>query len=235
MAQLRGASVRALHVLDLTTAASSFAIARDAAERMLREVRRELRFAGIRETATLVSAGRPARAIREAAVQYQSSLLMLGVNGARSRKPSTLGATARALLANAPCPVVTVSHGCDGRRPALENPLFVTDTAPESLAAALAAWPLANAVCEIPLCVVLPPNSRRLPKTFAAITERIAPVLPLEHDGAAAAILQEAAVKDAGLIVLAFRGGSWLDSWSSGSVSHGIVTAATCPVLTVRA
>ncbi|MGB9144897.1 MAG: universal stress protein [Acidobacteriaceae bacterium] len=236
IAQLRGAGVRALHVLDMTTAPSSFTIARDSAERMLREVRRELRFAGIQETATLISGGRPARAIREAAVRYQSSLLILGLNGARSSTLSALGVTARALLSHAPCPVVTVNRSCNGRRPAseLENSLFVTDAAPESLAAALAAWPLASTACDVPLCAVFAPSSRRLPKKFAEIPEQFAPVHPFKHEDAAAAILQQAAAKRAGLILLAFRAGSHLDSWASGSVAHGIVTAASCPVLTAR-
>lgn len=236
MAQLRGASVRALHVLDLTTAASAFTMARDAAERMLREVRRELRFAGIRETATLVSGGRPARAIREAVAQYRPSLLIVGANGARSRKASTLGATARALLAHASCPVVVVSHGFEERRPAsaLENCLFVVDAEPESLTAALAAWPVATPARDVPLCVVLPPKSRRLPKRLAETPERFAPVRTFRHDDAAATILQEAAAREAGLIVLAIRAGGSLDSWTSGGVAHSIVTAANCPVLTVR-
>jgi nucleotide-binding universal stress UspA family protein len=236
MAQLRGASVRALHVLDLITTASSFAIARDAAQRMLREARRELRFAGVRETATLISGGHPSRAIREAAVRYRPSLLILGLNGVRSRNASTLGATARALLTQPPCPVITVKHGYQERMPAsmLENFLFVTDAAQESLASALTAWPLADTVRDIPVCAVLPPTSRRKEKKVIEIPERFTLLNAFRHDDAAAVIMQKTAAGNAGLIILAFRAGAYLDSWSPGSVAHGIVTTASCPVLSVR-
>ncbi|HTX40903.1 MAG TPA: universal stress protein [Acidobacteriaceae bacterium] len=236
MAHLRGAAVRALHVLDLTAAESSFTIAHESAERMLREVRRELRFAGIRETATLVSGGHPARAIREAVAQFKPALLVLGLNGARSRNPSALGATVRALLAHAPCPVVTVTESFDWRREpsALENALIVTDTAPEGPAAALTAWPPAKGARDVRICAVLPPNSRRLPKRFSQTPEPFAPARPIRHDGAAAAILQEANARDAGLMVLAFRAGGYLDSWGVSCIARRIVTAAKCPVLTVR-
>ena len=237
IAQLRSAIISALHVMDLTSAPSddrpSYSAQRSSAESRLREIRRELRLAGVPESATLVTAGRPARAIRDVAATEGASLLILGVNGSRSRKTSTLGATARALLRRAPCPVIAVP-ALDARPPANPTsgpPIFLSDTAPASLRAALAAWPTLNG--SPPIRVVLPPGGDRrelqpdLPQSFA-------PARVLRLPGAAPALLDEAAHIRAGLIVLAFRAGGYLDSFATGSFAHSLITAARCPVLSVR-
>ena len=245
IARLRGAAVRALHVMDFTGAAADerppYSAVRDSAEHRLREIRRELRLAGVPESATLVAAGRPARAIRATAVQYQAALLILGLNGSRSRKSSTLGATARALLRHSPCPVLTVAAPCPDlspepasaralHHPILERPVFVADTAPESLRAALAAWP--SPAESSTTRVVLPPDGRRRIVQGAA-TPKI-PAGSLEFAGAARTLLRKAEATRAGIIVLGLRGGGYLDSFATGSFAHAIATGAGCPVLTVR-
>jgi nucleotide-binding universal stress UspA family protein len=240
IAHLRGASVRALHVMDLTGTADpdhpSFSVVRDSAQSRLRDIRRELRLAGVAESATLVTAGRPAQAIRRAATQYHASLLILGVNGSRSRKASTLGSTARSLLGYAPCPVLTVRPPCAESPPknhcATDRPFFVIDTAPESLRAALAAWP--PLTDSLPLRAVLPPNGERGLQIDPDIARRFAPARVLPLPQAALNLLREASETSAGLIVLALRAGGYLDSFVAGSVAHALITQAPCPVLTVR-
>lgn len=238
IARQRGASVHALHVMDLTSASAagrpSYTVVHDSAQSRLRDIRRELRLAGLPESATLVTAGRPAQAIRRIAATDHASLLVLGVNGSRSRKASTLGATARALLGHAPCPILTVqaldirSHpSCDATQP-----LFVIDTAAESLHAALAAWPMLSGARHIR--VVFPPDGKRSPEFDPETARRFAPARVLELPGAPFALLRDAAELRAGLIVLAFRAGGYLDSFATGSFAHAVVTEAPCPVLTVR-
>ena len=222
--------------MDLTGASAasrpSYSVENDSARSRLRDIRRELRLAGLTESATLVTAGRPAQAIRRIAATDRVSLLVLGVNGSRSRKASTLGSTARALLRRAPCPVLTV-RVLDARSLAQPSnaamqPLFVTDTAPESLRAALAAWPMLAIPRQVR--VVLPPEGKHDPE----IPRRFAPARVLEFPDAPLTLLREAADTSAGLIVLAFRAGCYLDSFATGSFAHALVTGAPCAVLTVR-
>ncbi|HTV83488.1 MAG TPA: universal stress protein [Acidobacteriaceae bacterium] len=231
IARLRRASVRALHVLDLTGAAHGerppFSVVHDSAASQLREIRRELRLAGVSESATLVAAGRPARAIRQTAEHYQPALLILGLNGSRSRKSTALGTTARALLADAPCPILTVAPPCPDRTASraqpFARPLLITDTDPRTFRAALAAWPETAALMRI----VLPPGAaEHAPEAPRAPT--------LRFPGAARALLHEAADSRAGIVVLALRAGGYLDSFATGSFAHAILTKAHCPVLTVR-
>lgn len=255
VARFRGAPVRALHVLDLTGTTAeqrehgSFSAARDSAECMLREVRHELRHAGISENATLLTGGRPARAIRDAATEYHAAMLVLGINGTRSRKAHTLGATARALLAHCPCPVLTVSS--DGphagsllspERAPVHTPdchnfdrlIYITDSATGSFSAGFAAWPRAE-TAPASLSVVLPPNGGRRPAPAGAAPRRSVPRRTLELTGAAATLLAEFEHLAPDLVVLALRAGGYLDSFASGSFAHALITAAPCPVLTVRA
>lgn len=240
VARLRGAAVRALHVMDLTGAEIAerpdYSVVHDSAQSRLRDIRRELRLAGVPESATLVTAGRPARAIREFATRDQASLLILGINGSRSRKATTLGSTTRALLRHAPCPVLTVAQNCPEDPPSrgrcFDRALFVMDTYPESLRAALTAWPATMG--SRPIRVVLPPDGERRTKLDPDIPRRFAPAHILEMRAAAGAILAEAAATRAGLIVLALRSDGYLDSLAAGSIAHTLITSAPCPVLTVR-
>lgn len=246
IARARGAPVRALHVLDLigTTAAErgSYTAARDSAEHRLREIRRELRLAGVRESAMLIAAGRPARAIRESMEQHRSGMLVVGLNGSRSRRISTMGATTRALLTqpHPPCPVLVV--GAAASEPALDRDrftcepvLFVTDTDAASLRAALKAWPLPQSARElggVPVWAVLSPSGNH--DTLTEIPELFAPVQRVPLAEAALNLLREARERKAGLIVLSVRAGGYLDSFRSGSLGHALVKGAPCPVLTVR-
>lgn len=240
IARLRGNQIRALHVIDLTgeppSRTPSFSAARDSAERMLREIRRELRLAGIRESATLITAGKPAQAIREAAIQYHAGLLVLGLNGSRSRRTSNLGRTARALLLQPPCPILTVAAANGEQSPGdLSKPIFVTDATPEALQAALGAWALPDRARAVSLCVV-PPAGRRPPRPAlpSELQGYFAPPTTYEGDDAAENIQRAAAEAGANLIVLALRTGGSLDSFQRGGIAHALITVGSCPVLTVR-
>jgi nucleotide-binding universal stress UspA family protein len=71
----------------------------------------------------------------------------------------------------------------------------------------------------------------------AATVRDLAPALPVEtrvRGGDPASVLVEAA-GDAGLVVVGSRGRGSLASLFLGSVSHGVVHGARCPVLVVRA
>ncbi|MGA7524001.1 MAG: universal stress protein [Acidobacteriaceae bacterium] len=242
----RAAPLRIVHVLDLTgpqdPAKPSFAAAHDAAKRALREIRRELRLSGIDNTATLISAGNPAAALRELVLQHRPSLLILGLNvlgfnrlglnGPRSHPPTALGSTAQALLDAPPCPILTVSESCPEHPPesALERVLFVVDASPESLRAALDAWPLAPHPSTPAILAVLPRRAQPAWKIPEDLQRRFHPILVLDRAKAEETVLHHARESRAGLIVAAFPGGTQL-----GSLAHALLTQALCPILTVRA
>lgn len=242
IARGRGAAVRAVHVIDLTgngrteSRPGSFAATRDSAERMLREVRRELRLAGIPVTATLIAGGKPARAIREAAAQYQSRLLVLGVKGARSLRPSTLGATAKSLLQRPPCPILMAGAACPEHPPpgGLDRPLFVTDATSEGLNAALMAWPLPTTQPAPALLAVLPAEADEAVELSPEVRELFHAIRILAPREAAKAAIREAAEMRSELIVVGLRGGGHLDSFARSGLAHTLITGALRPVLIAR-
>ena len=246
IARHRSAPLRAVHVLDLTESAltgsaaargSSFAASRDSAEHDLRAIRRELRLAGLSGTATLISAGKPAAALRQAVHEYQPALLILGINGTRSRSAASLGATARALLNHPPCPLLTV--GENGPEPAgaddaMKRAIVVLDGSAECLRAAVAAWPFAAGEDCPALFTVLPPRRRTPFELPADLRRRFQPIRAVDRENAALTIMHHAEETQAGVIVAAFHSGGRLDDWTRGSLLHTLVTQSPCPVLTVR-
>ncbi len=234
LAQCRGAAVRGIHVIDLTEEAGrdehSFAAARNSAEGMLREVRRELRLAGLHESALLIAAGKAAQAILETVSQYKLSVLAIGVRGRRSGQSTALGSTALMLLQAAPCPVLTVGAGCPPhpRTGAVERVLLVTDAAPESLRAAREAWPKTKAAT---VFVVKARRNLRLAGVSARDSETIR---VLDPEGADEAILLEAQRTGTELIVVGRAGGRYLDSFGKDALAHRLATEAPCPVLWAR-
>lgn len=243
IARRRAAPLRAVHVLDLTeyalaesgaTRQRSFATAHDSAERALREIRREIRLGGIESTATLVSAGKPAAALRELIQQYQPSLLILGV---RSRPPTGLGATARSLLAAPPCPILTVNERCPEIPSAgtLERAVIVVDALPKSLRAALNAWPSGPQQSSPTIFAVIARDTHSAPEIPGAQERRFRPIILLDRAQAADAILRHATEAGAGLIITAFGSGTRLSSLTRGTLAHSLLTRALCPVLTLPA
>ncbi|HZZ38576.1 MAG TPA: universal stress protein [Acidobacteriaceae bacterium] len=245
IARRRAVPLRVVHVLDLTDSAlsagdaagwRSFSLAHDSAERALREIRRELRLAGIENAATLVSAGKPAAALRERVHRDHPSLLILGLKGARTRKPHHLGATARPLLADPPCPVLTVNEHCpeSPAAGALERLVIVVDATPNSLQAALDAWPPGPRQPSPTIFAVLPPDAQPTWEIPTALRRRFHPIR-LDHAQALDAVLRHATEAGASLIIAAFGRGTNLSSLTRGSLANTLLAQAPCPVLTVRA
>jgi nucleotide-binding universal stress UspA family protein len=236
LAQRRGAAVRGIHVIDLTEEAgrdeSSFSAARRSAERMLREVRRELRLAGLHESALLIAAGKPAQAILETLSQYKLSMLAIGVRGTRSGQSTALGSTALMLLQAAPCPVLTVGAGCPPYpgTGAVERVLLVTDAMPESLRAAREAWPESKTKAATVFVV----KARRNLRLAGALARDSETIRVLDPEGAGEAILLEAQRTGTELIVVGRAGGRYLDSFGKDALAHRLATEAPCPVLWAR-
>jgi nucleotide-binding universal stress UspA family protein len=239
IARRRSAPIHAAHVLDLTgpdpAIRRSFSTAHDSAKRSLREIRLELRLAGIENSATLISAGNAADAIRGLVQLHQPSLLVLGLNGALSQDPAALGATARSLLAAPPCPILTVSELCLAPSAhAAERVVIVIDTAPDSLRAALDAWPLGPRPTSGALLTIRSKGTKTVPTPPAALQHQFHPVQGIDPKNAADAILRHAKETTAGLIVVAFGSGTRLASLNRGALACTLLTQASCPVLTVR-
>jgi nucleotide-binding universal stress UspA family protein len=232
IARRRSALLRVLHVIDLTAQTgpvhSSFNSAIESARRSLRINRRQLRLAGIREAATIISGGSISLAIRDAAIRYHATLLVMGLHGEASIAIPTFGGNVRRLFRSSPCPILTVGlRGPDDPAPAFARVLFVTDTAPESAAAARQAWPLDGQPQPVAHFVVLPSGAT------AASDQRIglAPQSVVAWQQAAGDILAKAAGSAADLIVVGLRRGGCLDTLSPGSVVRSIFSKAGCPVL----
>lgn len=233
-----GAAVRSIHVIDVTdpTGAGdrSFSAARHSAERMLREVRRELRLAGLQETAMLVTAGRPAEAIRETIAQEKPRIVALGLNVARSDPASCMGSTAGALLQTAPCAVLTVGTACP-EHPGpgtLEHTLLITDGTAGSMRAARTAWPPLRSDKAAEVYAVTPPGGMVSAREFLNDSK---PVHVIAEPTAAETILDYARECGTDLIVVSRKPGSSLDSFAQGGLACTLASAAPCPVLWVRA
>lgn len=246
IARRRGAFLRSIHVIDLSgqevRQQTSFQAAFSAAHRSLRAMRRELRLGGIEEAATVITGGTCSQAIRDAALRYHSSLLVLGLHGDPGLKAAVFGGTVRRLLRNPPCPVLTVGlRGPAIERNGLVKVLVVTDTAPESLKAVEQAWPSELRGPGAVHFAVLPPVDEAS-GTIAdaegrkqAVSKQIGSAREVNHDVAARTILAEATAMQANLIVLGVNAGGYMDSLVSGSVTRAVIIKAPCPVLTVRA
>lgn len=229
-----GAAVRSLHVIDLTEEAGrsehSYAEARSSAEQMLREVRRELRLAGLSESALLIAAGKPVQAILGTANRDKVGLLAIGVNGRRSAQPS-VGGTARILLESALCPVMTVGAGSPQHSggKAVERVLRVSDTAPGSLRLARALWPQGEMRSPL-ICIA---RDQRELHTSSKLSRDDEPIQVVRAEDAAAAIVREAHDAQTELIVVA-RARSRQDAFSTAGWPYRLAATAPCPVVWAR-
>lgn len=240
IARRRGAFLRSIHIIDLAGQEvrqhTSFQAALSEAHRSLRSLRRELRLGGIREAAHVITAGTCAQAIRDAALRYHSSLLIVGLHGDPGLKVPVFGGTVRRLLRNPPCPVMTV--GLRGPAPepnGLVNVLLVTDNIPESLHAALQAWPSELHGPAAAHFAVLPPDAVKDAAGSAKHETGIPPRQTVGYEEAAKTILAKATEIQANLVVMGIHSGGYMDSLAAGSVARAVISKAACPVLTVRA
>lgn len=240
LAHLRNASVRAFHVIDIVDVDDrSWFSVRDSAERRLRDVRRELRLAGIANTATVISGGTASQAIHAAVVKYKPELLVLGLHGERMIMGPSIGATALGILRKSRYPVITVGPQAHAPEPAPESAsgpfarvLFVTDVLRESLSAVLRAWPVAKEQ-RAPLLAVLPP-SRINPNFSLGRWKQFASIRLLPGDEAAGIVLAELVSGSFDLLVVGIRAGRYMDALLGGATLHTLISQAPCPVLTMR-
>jgi nucleotide-binding universal stress UspA family protein len=240
IARRRGALLRALHVVDLMghigSTHSSFNAAIEGARRSMRIMRRELRLAGIREDSTIIPAGSISLAIRDAAVRYHSTLLVMGLHGEPSVSVPTFGGNLRRLFRSTPCPILTVGmRGPGNREPTFERVLYVTDMSADSVTAAQQAWPLDATCTPMAHFAVLPPDGAPESNPTFDVPPGLAPLRLVADQQAAVLIVAKASEDCADLIVVGLRGNGYLDTLASGAVIRAILSKATCPVLVARA
>jgi nucleotide-binding universal stress UspA family protein len=239
IARRRGAMLRALHVVDLmsnNSAHSSFNAAVEAARRTMRVLRRELRLGGIRENATIIPAGSVSLAIRDAAVRYRATMLIMGLHGEAGITMPTFGGNVRRLFRSTPCPLLTIGlRGPGDPAPAFERVLYITDMSAESAAAAQDAWPLDAGGAAVAHFSVLPPDADSQTAPPLDVPPALGPLRVVAHHQAAGLILAKATEASAGLIVMSFRGNGYLDTLAAASVARAILSKAACPVLVARA
>lgn len=239
IARRRGAFLRSIHIIDLSAQEVrqhiSFQAALGEAHRTLRLLRRELRLGGIKEAATVITAGTCAQAIRDAALRYHSSLLIMGLHGEPGLTVPVFGGTVRRIIRNPPCPVLTVGMlGPATQKNGLKRVLLVTDRDPESLKAVEKAWPVEAHGLAAAHFAVLSPDAPMDAGTAFDGKDHDVPLHPLAYSEAAKAILAKADELQANLIVLGMQAGEYLDSMAVESVARAVITKAPCPVMTVR-
>lgn len=239
IARRRGAFLRSVHIIDLSAQEVrqhiSFQSALSEAHRALRLLRRELRLGGIKEAATVITAGTCAQAIRDAALRYHSSLLIMGLHGEPGLTVPIFGGTVRRIMRNAPCPVITVGmRGPETQKNGLKRVLLVTDMDPKSVKAAEVAWPVEPHGPAAAHFAVLPPDAPKAAVAAFDGRDHDVPLHSVAHSEAAKAILAKADELQANLIVLGLQAGEYLDSLAVGSVARAVITKAPCPVMTVR-
>lgn len=146
-----------------------------------------------------------------------------------------VGANLKAVLRRALYPVLIVSADrCMSASFSFQPAIFATDGDPQSLAAAVAAWPPPDSQASWPLYTIPPlgrttnPESPDPPPAAFATIRSISPV------EAGATLLREVVSSEAGLLVIGLRSRGHLDTVAAGSLLREVITRASCPVLIVR-
>jgi nucleotide-binding universal stress UspA family protein len=209
-----------------------------------------------------VRQGKPAGEIVRAAQDLRADLIVMGTHGRSGFQRWVLGSVAEKVLRQAPCPVLTIPADAAERPGPLffKRILCATDFSPASEGAVACAASLA---AEAEACLLLVhvldrsgPRARsesgpdgdgrdgadfecaaraQLRRAFPPeARDWCAPEEIVTCGKVAPEILRLAAEREADLIVVGVHGRSLLDLMAFGSVTHGIVREATCPVLTVR-
>ncbi|NHN55103.1 universal stress protein [Calidifontibacter sp. DB0510] len=229
-----------------------------AAADLAEEGARQARERGVEKVATRSALGTVAEQLVDAA--QGARLLVIGSHGRSPLLSALLGSTSYAVCAHAPCPVVVVRT--EAPKPDADRPIVVgVDGSERSLVAADFAARAAEATGAPLHCVVVWSNpaallaaSSYLDTTGLAMgdqlrdsarvtVEEIAESLRRQHpsvtitaevlDGDPASTLAEASA-GAGLLVTGSRGRGGLRGMMLGSVSHGVLHNAKCPVAIVR-
>lgn len=220
----------------------------------------DLRRAGVTVVERIVE-GHPVAAILEAVRAESADLVVIATHGRRGFERMLLGSVTEKILRKAPCPVLTVPPAFAGAAvwPPAGGVVCGVDFSPSSRNALTHAATIARNA-RVPLTVVhvvevageedIPelahfnvPEFRRA--VMAEARERLdavvrelgadpAPEAVLVGGKACRHVLDVAAKRHAGLVVVGATGKNVAERALLGSAASEIVRAATCPVLTVR-
>jgi nucleotide-binding universal stress UspA family protein len=201
-------------------------------------------------------------AILEAARALPADLIVMGSHGRSGVPRLFLGSVAERVLRSAPCPVMVVPphDAVEPSTVSFRHIVCAVDFSESSLAAltwALSLAKEADAQLSLLHVIEVPPELRvpavtdpdldalhaaveadtltRLRSLIPAHASECCSVETATAAGAAGhAILEFAASRKADLIVMGAQGQGALERWIFGSKTRDVVSAATCPVLTVR-
>jgi nucleotide-binding universal stress UspA family protein len=250
------AQVRLIHVVDLSAGfgasdgALTLEMFRRIGDESLTNLKTQLISDSLRVDTILSEAANPATGILEAAQDPSVDLLVIGTRGHKGLARLVLGSTAEQLIHQASCPIlVTGPHVPSPQETAsFQRIVYATDFSPEAAKAFVFALSFAQDFgAHLYLCHVLPADNQmsddelggrflnELKKLVPDVArEWCEPECVLEHGVAADGILLLAQRVNADLIVLGTRKTShWYNNFKTG-VAFQVISAGTCPVLTIR-
>ena len=267
IARANGAEVRVLHALRLPSLATPYVpvppeidleLERKALDR-LAEIEQRLAADGSK-VATEIRHDEPAAALREAAVEHQADLVVIGTRGHSRLEHLLLGSVAERVIAVSPVPVLSVhAEDFDRHRP-LRRVLVPTDFSEEALRSARTALELLGARGKGELVLV---HAYHIPVEYSAygslptnwnFLEEAPRVAQTELDkwskelsasgwkvktevgeGPPAIVIERLAKEhEVDLIAMGTHGRGTLRELVLGSVAKRVLQRAPCPVLTVR-
>jgi nucleotide-binding universal stress UspA family protein len=184
--------------------------------------------------------------------EHGIDLIVVGTHGRKAVQRFLLGSTSEVVLHNAPCPVLTIGPRVDAPRIfslTLDNILFAAELGAQSKHAIDCALALAaERHAQLTLLHVLPEESRNYPDRTRVLRfamdemQRLLPAnassccktgLAVDAGDPAEQIVQYARDEKAGLIVMGLAGNSDFSIKGSSGVTHRVIGAAPCPVLSV--
>ena len=186
--------------------------------------------------------------------EHGIDLVVVGTHGRKAVQRFLLGSTSEVVLHNATCPVLTIGPNVEVPRIfslTLDNILFAAELAAQSRHAIEYALALAaERHAQLTLLHVLPEESRNYPDRTRVLRfamdemQRLLPAnasscckteLAVDAGDPAERIVRHARDEKAGLIVMGLAGNSDFSIKGSSGVTHRVIGAAPCPVLSVPA
>ncbi len=185
---------------------------------------------------------------------YDIDLVVMGTHGRTGVQKLLLGSIAEQVFRMASCPVLTVGPAAKDEVHNEEDfakILYATDFSPSSERAASYALSLAQEhQAELTLLHVVQDVSNVTPEGSGILreyfTKRLRKLVPasaelwcdlkyeIQFGESVTSILQQAAVKNAELIVLGVKGGAHFPGHLPPATAYRVVCQAPCPVLTIR-
>jgi nucleotide-binding universal stress UspA family protein len=179
-------------------------------------------------------------------------LVVMATHGSRGFRHMLLGSVAENVIHSASCPVLTVGPKAGETRESEFRPkhiVFATDASPDSFRALPYAIQLAQRQCsDLTIVHVLGREHPGTPEAEAfaslmrdglhrglplAAIKTCNPEVKVSFGNTVEQILKTARERESELIVMGARGAGKKASFSR-SVSYGVISRATCPVLTIR-